>query len=995
MTDSPQNNSAAPAPAPHDVTQRLDLLDERRRKRELLAELSKSSGEGDAVSAEEVLARWPADPAKDADAASVLFQDFLQRRGRGEDTSLHEYQQRFPQHSGSLGDLLRRQDVLRSMGAVSGSIPQPLRLPDVGAELFGFRLRGELGRGAFARVYLAEQGDLADRPVVLKVSEATGDEARTLAQLQHTNIVPIYSVHEDAAAGLRAVCMPYFGGASLSQVLLRLRERVEVPTRGRELADALAEVDSRRETFSLPGGERGGVSEPPFASWSYLHASAWVVGRLAEALQHAHDRGVLHRDIKPSNVLLASDGQPLLLDFNLAQDLKEDVGRAGVGGTVAYMAPEHLRALAARDPALARQVDRRSDLYALGMLLYEMLAGKAPFEQSASYTPMPALIKAMAVERGKAAPSLRRRRPDAPWSLESIARKCLAPDPAARYQQAEELAEDLRRFLDDLPLKHAPELSRAERARKWLRRHPRLASSGSVGTFAAVLLIATAGAFLGARGHLAVAREELQAQESLREHDTLAQRALRLVNVGEGAARPAPEKEEVLCEALAVYGVLENEDWQDRPAWRRLGEADRRRAAEDVRELLLLLAWAHTRADQPDPEALRDALGWLGRAAAVRGVPPSQALALDRASYLERLGEAGAAAEARAAAQQTPPASARDHYLLALGHARANAHAEALAVLDRGLGADGRHYWSWWLRGLCHQTLGQHALAVADFSVCLGRSPEAVVHLNRAYSLYQLGELAESARDCGAALALDPNLTAARWNRGVALLELGRLADALEDFRAEPRRDETLAHLHEGVALEGLGRGDEADAAFAQALDRARAAAVEVRHLVLCRYGIAVSRRRPGRAEKAFADVLAADPDDATALYGLGALRAEAREPAKALASFDRALDLRPDFPEARRFRAVLLARQGKSEEAGKDINICLAKQPGAGMTLYAAACVCALSSRGNPDAAGQALALLEKAFARGYGKDRAADDADLDAVKQLPEFRRLVEPRP
>src|SRR5207249_2912087 len=118
---------------------------------------------------------------------------------------------------------------------------------------------------------------------------------------------------------------------------------------------------------------------------SYVRATAWVVARLAEALQHAHERGVLHRDIKPSNVLVAGDGQPMLLDFNLAQQTRNAQAAATLGGTVAYMAPEHLRALAARDPALARQVDQRADVYSLGMVLFEMLAGQSPFDQSASY----------------------------------------------------------------------------------------------------------------------------------------------------------------------------------------------------------------------------------------------------------------------------------------------------------------------------------------------------------------------------------------------------------------------------------------------------------------------------------------------------------------------------------------------------------------------------------------------------------------------------------
>ena len=347
---------------------------------------------------------------------------------------------------------------------------------------------------------------------MLKVSAIDGDEPQTLAQLQHTNIVPIYSVHEDAAAGIRAVCMPYFGGASLSAVLHRLPAGRR-PASAAEFLGALTEASKLQIADSQNDNLQSAICNLQSAilpGWTFHRAAAWLVARLAEGLQHAHDRGVLHRDVKPSNVLIDRDGQPLLLDFNLAQDMNNAQARATVGGTVAYMAPEHLRALAARDPALARLVDRRADVYSLGMVLFEVLAGESPFDQSASYSPLPALIEAMAVERGRTVPSLRKKRPDVPWGLESIARKCLTPDPARRYQRAEDLAEDLRRFLDDRPLKYAPELSLRERAAKWLRRHPRLASSGWVGTAAAVLLLCTLGTLAGVRGHLAQAQDQLE-----------------------------------------------------------------------------------------------------------------------------------------------------------------------------------------------------------------------------------------------------------------------------------------------------------------------------------------------------------------------------------------------------------------------------------------------------------------------------------------------------
>src|SRR2546421_3045635 len=117
-------------------------------------------------------------------------------------------------------------------------------LPSPGDQVFHFRLGRELGRGAFARVFLAEQADLASRRVVVKCSTIEGSEPQTLAQLQHTNIVPIYSAHEDAQAGLRAVCMPYFGGASLSQVLQAAWSENGRPMSGEELIAALEQVQA-------------------------------------------------------------------------------------------------------------------------------------------------------------------------------------------------------------------------------------------------------------------------------------------------------------------------------------------------------------------------------------------------------------------------------------------------------------------------------------------------------------------------------------------------------------------------------------------------------------------------------------------------------------------------------------------------------------------------------------------------------------------------------
>jgi len=280
------------------------------------------------------------------------------------------------------------------------------------------------------------------------------------------------------------------------------------------------------------------------------------------------------------------------------------------------------------------------------------------------------------------------------------------------------------------------------------------------------------------------------------------------------------------------------------------------------------------------------------------------------------------------------------------------------------------------LRGLCYQDLREHTLALLDFSECLGQAPEAWVYGNRGYSLYALGRKTEAIRDYDAALRLDPELVFPRWNRGVAQLDLGNYAEALADFTAVKNAGqmEATRALHEGMALEGLGRAEEADAEFVIALAGLRGAHPEVRREVLLRYAIAVTRRLPEKAAQIFAQLVVIDPDDTTALF-----------------RFNQALEIRPDFVEARRFRAILLARKGQANAALRDINVCLDKEPGSGITLYAAACVTALVGRNNDERLGRSLDFLKRAFTLGYGRDKAAEDDDLANLRSRREFQELI----
>jgi serine/threonine protein kinase/tetratricopeptide (TPR) repeat protein len=901
---------------------------------------------------------------------------------------------------------------------VSAKVNRIPTLPAPGDKIFHFRLGRELGRGAFARVFLAEQADLANRHVVLKCSATEGSEPQTLAQLQHTNIVPIYSVHEDRESGLRAVCMPWFGGATLSQVLEAVWRKTQRPLRGADLAEALKGLSSRPEEGTGPSRkedgrrssgmipvEKGGSPTPLdlLKSLDYVRAAAWIVARLADGLQHAHQRGVLHHDIKPSNILLGADGQPMLLDFNLAGIVQEGQSPSVLGGTVAYLAPEHLRALGSRDPLLKAQVDRRSDVYSLGMVLFETLTGQSPFAQKSCYSALAVRLELMAVERNRAQPSVRQKRSDIPWTLESIVRKCLAPDPAQRYQQAAHLATDLRRFLDDLPLCTAPELSWTERVRKWMRRHPQLTSSASVALIAAALLGGTSCLLIGVRNHLAETQKQLelaQALERKRGFEEWTQRALCLVNTTADLGDHQRRGKEACLKALSFYRVLDQDDWQDQAAWRQLSAEDRPRLGEDVRELLLLLAANRARAATEDPAALGEALGFLDKAESITGLPPSRALFEDRALYLEKQGDVAAARVARALAGSTTPSGVRDRYLLAVSYARNGRYGEAIAELDQALKQNPRHYWSSFQRGLCNQELGKYSLAVGDFGVCIGLWQEfALGYFNRGYNLDLSGAKAEAIRDYTTALEADPTFAPAFLNRGLAHLELKHHREALADFDkvTELGRDNAFVHAGRGVALEGLGMPTEADAAFAAAFARSANLADPVAVRIRWVYGFAVFKRLPDKALAAFDEVLVGQPEHPQALYGRAMLLTLKGQDSEALALFDRAIAASPGFVEARRSRAVLQARRGNLDAARQEINLCLVREPESGSVLYAAACVASWVSFRSTDPAtsqqaqAQALDLLGRAFARGYGRDQAAADPDLIGMRQHPGFRRLV----
>lgn len=317
-------------------------------------------------------------------------------------------------------------------------------LPATGQVIGDFEMLQILGAGAFATVFLARQISL-DRQVALKISANRGSEARTLAGLEHEHIVRVFSEAVDSERNQLLVCMQFVAGTTLEQVIRKL---VASPANwsGRAILEAIDALSKHPATFD-PAALR---DREQLMRCDFMEAVCWIGTRVAEALAHAHNQGVLHRDIKPANILMNRYGRPLLADFNVSLDPKRMTGPAGevFGGTLGYMAPEHLDAFNPTEATTAAAVDERSDIYSLGLVFYEMLTGKLPFATVPRTTKAGDSLRIMASQRRIEAPSPRVVRPDVPEVLDRVVRRCLAPDPAKRYQNAAALAEALKGCLD-------------------------------------------------------------------------------------------------------------------------------------------------------------------------------------------------------------------------------------------------------------------------------------------------------------------------------------------------------------------------------------------------------------------------------------------------------------------------------------------------------------------------------------------------------------------
>jgi serine/threonine protein kinase/WD40 repeat protein len=466
-----------------------------------------------------------------ADPFGAIADEFVEAFRQGKRPSVEEFARRYPRHADAIREMLPALVLMEKAKApedTSGQRRQAAAAAPPLQQLGDYQILREVGRGGMGVVYEAQQLSLG-RHVAIKVLPSTAlldsrlvgrfqREARSAARLHHTNIVPVFGVGEQD--GLHYFVMQFIKGLGLDTVLDELRRLRQprskpaptpddTPDRTININRDVSAVDVARALLTgsfrqpgpaaertiaqtVPAGPRDeGRPQRPSASSllprpSSLSSSATIhlpgqsggstlsesgnhywqsvarVGmQVADALAHAASQGVLHRDIKPSNLLLDDTGNVWVTDFGLAKADSDgdDLTHTGdVVGTLRYMAPERFNG----------QGDLRSDVYALGLTLYEMLALRPAFRA----TDRNKLVKQVLHDEPLRPRKLNR---GVPRDLETVVLKAIARDPAHRYQTPAEMADDLKRFIEDRPVR-ARRVSEGEKLWRWCRRNPLVAS---------------------------------------------------------------------------------------------------------------------------------------------------------------------------------------------------------------------------------------------------------------------------------------------------------------------------------------------------------------------------------------------------------------------------------------------------------------------------------------------------------------------------------------
>jgi serine/threonine protein kinase len=478
-------------------------------------------------------------------------QAYLKELEAGKHPDRHQWLARYPELAEDLNQCIEGLEMVFQASPASASPDAPASIrDDLGSEypaipLGDFQIVREIGRGGMGIVYEAVQLSLGRR-VALKVLPlaATLDsrylqrfqhEAQAAAQLHHNNIVPVYAV--GCERGIHFYAMQLIEGQSLDVVIRQLRRHAGLGTSD-AVSSATAsypatsgdassvDVTAAWTSQAAPWSQASAVSRSaetiadtrrhgsePFSTQdsgknvAFYRAAARCMAQAAEAMEYAHQQGIIHRDIKPANLLIDIGGEVWITDFGLAQ-LPANSGLTQTGdlvGTVRYMSPEQ---------ASGQRVvlDHRTDVYSLGATFYELLTLEPVFAGTTRHN----LLFQVLNRDPRPLRAIDRKIPP---ELETIILKSLGKNPADRYASAQDLADDLHRFLRDEPIR-AKRPSPVERVRKWARRHPSLIGAGVVVMFVTLVISLSSNWLItqaNNRTKTALAQEQLRAEEAERQ----------------------------------------------------------------------------------------------------------------------------------------------------------------------------------------------------------------------------------------------------------------------------------------------------------------------------------------------------------------------------------------------------------------------------------------------------------------------------------------------
>ncbi len=390
---------------------------------------------GESADARHALDQFPALNARRSCILEVAYEEYCCRTDNGEDIRKTHFCERFPEVRRSLARQIDVHEYLQGMPNLLPGVVSPHPADTI---VFGrFRIVEQLGRGALARAYLCYELGVGNRLVVLKIAKGGSHEADMLGRLEHANIMPIFSLHVDEASGQTAICMPFRGEHSLAAIIDAVWRHDEPPRDAKTFFNA-AQVSEPLNSM-IPNHE-------PTSHATFVGQAAQLAMELAGALAHSHAQGIRHEDVKPSNVLITPQGRALLMDFNLSST--HHYNFALTGGTLPYMSPEQLQANLLHSPPDSTLIDNQTDVFSLGVLIYEFLTGRLPFGEPATEFPCKAMVRELLHRQSQGPTPIHHHNPDVPIAMSDLVHSCLAYSADDRPSDLQHLAKQFEQWTD-------------------------------------------------------------------------------------------------------------------------------------------------------------------------------------------------------------------------------------------------------------------------------------------------------------------------------------------------------------------------------------------------------------------------------------------------------------------------------------------------------------------------------------------------------------------